>query len=234
MRKMPLELGDWVQITGHVSKEVDNGRVTHPHYWYPKPVLGMIVGVRLLPEGQIGYDTPEDGGGRYLRHTTSLASYLVAISRRSTVYVVPDQIIGAGDAACTTNAAAKGEPGIFERFRENVKRTGWKEGEGDVISLLNHASRLIPSEAGEVAGVLEKHFDQGHELDRDKLILELGDVMWGIQLAAIALDVTLEEIMERNIEKLKKRYPGKRFTTEDSVARVDASPLQCSAQGLSY
>ncbi len=62
-------------------------------------------------------------------------------------------------------------------------------------------------ESGEVIDLVKKHLAQGHELDRDKMIDELGDVAWYIAETATALDTDLEEIFSRNIEKLKKRYP---------------------------
>ncbi len=79
----------------------------------------------------------------------------------------------------------------------------------------------IASEAGEVAGVIEKHLFQGHPLDKDKLIKEMGDVLWYLAMMSDAMKVSLEDVMERNIEKLKARYPEK-FTVEDSIKRTDA------------
>ena len=48
---------------------------------------------------------------------------------------------------------------------------------------------------------------QGHDLDKNHLIKELGDIAWYLAEAATALDLNLEDILEANIEKLKKRYP---------------------------
>ena len=63
-------------------------------------------------------------------------------------------------------------------------------------------------EAGEAIDIVKKHLMQGHELDRDKLIKELGDVAWYLAETATALDADLEDVLSRNIEKLKKRYPN--------------------------
>lgn len=73
-------------------------------------------------------------------------------------------------------------------------------------------------ESGEVIDIVKKHLAQGHELDRDHLIRELGDVAWYLAETATALDVSLEEVLEQNIAKLKKRYP-EGFSTERSVGR---------------
>lgn len=75
-------------------------------------------------------------------------------------------------------------------------------------------------ESGEVIDIVKKHLAQGHELDRDKIIKELGDVAWYIAEIATVLDVELEEVLALNIEKLKKRYP-EGFSTEKSVNREE-------------
>lgn len=62
-------------------------------------------------------------------------------------------------------------------------------------------------ESGEAIDIVKKHLAQGHELDKEKLIKELGDIAWYLAEMATVLDITLEEVLERNIEKLKKRYP---------------------------
>ena len=62
-------------------------------------------------------------------------------------------------------------------------------------------------EAGEAIDLVKKHLAQGHALDREALIGELGDVAWYLAETAHALDVDLETVLARNIEKLKRRYP---------------------------
>ena len=75
-------------------------------------------------------------------------------------------------------------------------------------------------ESGEAIDIVKKHLAQGHELDREKLIKELGDVAWYIAETATALDVELEEVLARNIEKLKERYP-EGFDSERSINRTN-------------
>ena len=65
----------------------------------------------------------------------------------------------------------------------------------------------LNGEAGECIDLLKKHLFQGHELDREKLIEELGDVLWYCAELAAGLDVGLAEVARRNIEKLRRRYP---------------------------
>ena len=73
-------------------------------------------------------------------------------------------------------------------------------------------------ESGEVIDLVKKHLHQGHTLDREKLIAELGDVAWYLAEIATALDVSLEEVLEKNIQKLRARYP-KGFSEYDSINR---------------
>lgn len=75
-------------------------------------------------------------------------------------------------------------------------------------------------ESGEVIDIVKKHLAQGHELDKEKIIKELGDVAWYMAEIATVLDVELEDVLMQNIEKLKKRYP-EGFSTEKSVNRAD-------------
>ena len=62
-------------------------------------------------------------------------------------------------------------------------------------------------ESGEVIDLVKKHLAQGHELNREKMTKELGDVAWYLAETAYALEVDLETVMTKNIEKLKQRYP---------------------------
>lgn len=75
-------------------------------------------------------------------------------------------------------------------------------------------------EAGEAIDIVKKHLAQGHELDRAHLIKELGDIAWYLAETATALDVTLEEVLQGNIDKLKKRYP-EGFDSEKSIQREE-------------
>ena len=62
-------------------------------------------------------------------------------------------------------------------------------------------------ESGEAIDIVKKWLAQGHTLDKEQLAKELGDVCWYLAETATALDLSLEEIMAANIEKLEKRYP---------------------------
>lgn len=62
-------------------------------------------------------------------------------------------------------------------------------------------------ESGEAIDIVKKWLAQGHTLRRDQLIDELGDIAWYLAEAAFALDVTLDEVLAGNLEKLRRRYP---------------------------
>lgn len=84
--------------------------------------------------------------------------------------------------------------------------------------LIINAALGLSGEVGEVNDLLKKHLFQGHELDKEKIINELGDIAWYLAEAATALNVSLEEILIGNIKKLKERYP-KGFDSDRSINR---------------
>ena len=73
-------------------------------------------------------------------------------------------------------------------------------------------------ESGEAIDIVKKHLAQGHPLDREALIKELGDVAWYLAETAYALGVPLEDVLQGNINKLMARYP-QGFETKRSVDR---------------
>ena len=75
-------------------------------------------------------------------------------------------------------------------------------------------------ESGEAIDIVKKHLAQGHDLDCEALIKELGDVAWYLAETAYALEVPLEDVLERNIAKLRARYPDG-FDAEKSANRTE-------------
>jgi NTP pyrophosphatase (non-canonical NTP hydrolase) len=73
-------------------------------------------------------------------------------------------------------------------------------------------------ESGEAIDIVKKWLAQGHELDREKLAKELGDIAWYLEETAWALEIPLEDILRANIEKLQRRYP-QGFSAEHSIHR---------------
>ena len=72
--------------------------------------------------------------------------------------------------------------------------------------LLDAAAGLA-EEAGEVLGHVRKHVMQGRALNRDAVVLELGDALWCLAIAAGALGVPLSEVARVNEAKLRVRHP---------------------------
>ena len=84
--------------------------------------------------------------------------------------------------------------------------------------VLINAVMGLCGESGEAIDIVKKHLAQGHELDREHLIKELGDIAWYLAEAAHVLGVDLEEVLQRNIDKLRARYP-EGFDTKKSLNR---------------
>lgn len=78
----------------------------------------------------------------------------------------------------------------------------------------------LNGEAGDYFDLLKKAGFQGCELVREKLIEEMGDVLWYCAELACGLGVTLEEVAQRNIDKLRRRYP-EGFSAERSRNREE-------------
>ena len=87
------------------------------------------------------------------------------------------------------------------------------------INTGNNSVMGLCGESGEAIDIVKKWMAQGHELDKEHLAKELGDVAWYLAEAATALDISLEDIFKANIDKLKKRYPDG-FETKKSLVRL--------------
>lgn len=87
---------------------------------------------------------------------------------------------------------------------------------GDVQLL--HAAFGMAGEISEFSQEVLKGFLKGAEVDKTKALTELGDILWYYALALRQLDSTFEEEAERNIAKLRARYPEK-FTEEAATVR---------------
>ena len=98
------------------------------------------------------------------------------------------------------------------------------DGDGSNIHRLLTADVGISAEGGEFMEFVKKMVFQGkpwnHD-NREHLVIELGDVMWYVMQACAALNVTLDEVIEGNVEKLKKRYPGGEFDVYKSENRLE-------------
>ena len=106
-----------------------------------------------------------------------------------------------------------------EEFKKNCQRTKSEEFfYNSVHPDLLHAAIGITTEAGELMDTVKKPFFYGAEFDQVNFEEELGDLLWYIAIACDRLDITFEEIMEKNIQKLKTRFPMK-FSKYDALHR---------------
>ena len=78
----------------------------------------------------------------------------------------------------------------------------------------------LAGQIGEVIDIMKKHIYQGKELDITDVIEEVGDVLWYIANFCNVNNITMDECMESNIKKLRKRFPNG-FTTKDANERKD-------------
>jgi NTP pyrophosphatase (non-canonical NTP hydrolase) len=84
--------------------------------------------------------------------------------------------------------------------------------------VLTYTALGLTGESGEVAEIVKKAFYHGHPLDREALAKELGDVLWYVAVMAEGLRLSLDQIAQANIAKLKARYP-EGFSEQRSINR---------------
>lgn len=109
----------------------------------------------------------------------------------------------------------------LNEYQAHARRTSSTCGleQGSYDKLINGVMGMC-GEAGECIDVVKKMMFQQHELNTEKLIEELGDVLWYCAELAGGLGVTLEEVALKNIGKLRKRYP-EGFDAERSINREE-------------
>ena len=109
----------------------------------------------------------------------------------------------------------------YQCFVESISSL---DGKGANIQRLLTAAVGISAEGGEFMEIVKKMVFQGKpwdEYNRKHLIIELGDVMWYVLQACKALDISIEEVVAGNVDKLKKRYPGGEFNVYQSENRKE-------------
>ena len=99
-------------------------------------------------------------------------------------------------------------------FKSLIDRLGELDREGANIERLTTAGVGINAEGGEFLEIIKKMVFQGkpwNEDNREHLIIELGDIMWYVAQACMALEVSFDEVIATNVKKLEKRYPEGSF-----------------------
>jgi NTP pyrophosphatase (non-canonical NTP hydrolase) len=95
-------------------------------------------------------------------------------------------------------------------------------GEGFETHRLLTAAVGMSAEAGEFTEVVKKIIFQGKPVNEENMFhlkRELGDIMWYVAQACMGLNVSLDEVIEMNVDKLKARYPGGEFDVHQSENR---------------
>ena len=108
-------------------------------------------------------------------------------------------------------------------FESLVDRLGDLDRQGANPERLTTAAVGLSAESGEFLEIVKKMVFQGKPWDehnRKHLIIELGDVMWYVAQACIALDVDFDDVIKGNVQKLEKRYPGGSFDIHKSENRA--------------
>ena len=108
-------------------------------------------------------------------------------------------------------------------FVRLADRMGELDREGANIERLTTAGVGLAAESGEFLEIVKKMVFQGKPWNadnREHLIIELGDVMWYVAQACMALDVSFDDVVRGNVRKLEKRYPGGSFSVEKSEVRA--------------
>ena len=90
---------------------------------------------------------------------------------------------------------------------------------GGRLDNIMHAAMGIAGEAGEVIDLVKKTYAYEKTLDDKKLIEEVSDILWYINLLLAVMDRTWEEVFDLNIAKLEARYPDLRFDADHAINR---------------
>ena len=104
----------------------------------------------------------------------------------------------------------------FNKYQKEAYDLISNEGKKDMIT---NGVLGLAGESGECCDIVKKYKYQGHDLDKEHLKDELGDVLWYIAETASGLGITLEEIAQYNLDKLHKRFQGNKFNKEKSINR---------------
>ena len=114
-------------------------------------------------------------------------------------------------------------PDSSKDFVALADRLGQLDREGANIERLTTAGVGLAAESGEFLEIVKKMVFQGkpwNDDNREHLIIELGDVMWYVAQACMALDVPFDDVVRGNVKKLEKRYPGGSFSIDKSENRA--------------
>ena len=122
-----------------------------------------------------------------------------------------------GFVDAVTSNESKSSESFSVRLRELYAK-------GLPVERLLTAAVGMSAESGEFTEIVKKMIFQGKPVNEENLFhlkRELGDIMWYVAQACMALDTDFNEIIEMNVEKLKARYPGGEFDVHYSENRKE-------------
>jgi len=111
-----------------------------------------------------------------------------------------------------------------KEFSEFADRLNDLKIQGFPTERLLTAAVGMSAESGEFTEIVKKIVFQGKPVNQENLFhlkRELGDIMWYVSQACLGLDISLEEVIQMNFEKLNARYPEGAFSIERSENRVE-------------
>jgi len=106
----------------------------------------------------------------------------------------------------------------FTIYQRQANRTAKKS--DDLNYNLTHAALGLAGESGEFVDAVKKAAIYNRPLDKENLLEEMGDLLWYVALACESLGVSMADVAQQNIDKLKKRYPDA-YADEYASLRLD-------------
>lgn len=106
---------------------------------------------------------------------------------------------------------------MFSEYQVRARRT--QNPRLSPSEALEHALFGLASETGEILGIYQKAL-QGHEIDQNEVLNEVGDLMWFVAELCDCLGVNMGSVARQNIRKLETRYPNG-FDPENSIHRKE-------------
>lgn len=113
----------------------------------------------------------------------------------------------------------------FEQYSDFVSKMASKASTRSLKAKIGTGGLGMAGEAGEIADLTKKILFHGlkwNDDTRHKMKKELGDTVWYLAfICRHVLGVTLEDVMQTNMDKLNERYKSGKFTTREFMKKED-------------
>jgi NTP pyrophosphatase (non-canonical NTP hydrolase) len=112
-----------------------------------------------------------------------------------------------------------------------------KPGDEIIRQLTPHQAHLlhmavgVSGEAGELLDAIKKHCVYQKQINMDNVIEEAGDILFYLTGLLNDLNISLEDCIKANIDKLSKRYPNG-YSNAAAIARADKGAIQDEVKPL--